>query len=273
MRPRAPVPVRRATRSVAALAPFLLAIAAVAGAAVDPWRDELARRLRSLRPDRPAEYLSLAEDVMDRAAPAPGADRDASCALAIRLASTAGAVDVAGTGRSAALFLAELAVGEAEVARFRAIAAALDRSPDRTAAAEDRRDAVLALVAAFGHYRRGEAQKARDAIARPGASALLDGHPELLAGGSVRFVADCDAMRGGGVPPMSARQVEGLNLLLGSILSGGPRSWGESIGDGGLAPLPEVDLSDPKGLFGVDPAECAWRDGRWTRAEPAPAAR
>lgn len=29
----------------------------------------------------------------------------------------------------------------------------------------------------------------------------------------------------------------------------------------GAAPLPEINLADPRSLFGVDPAECLWRDG------------
>jgi hypothetical protein len=254
-------------------APAILAAALAVCAAAPPRGDDLDRRLAALRPGAPAEYLSLAEDVMDRADPTPGADRDASRALARRLAATAGAVDVPGTGRSAALFLADLAVVDAERARFAAIAAALDPAPDSAVTLAERRAAALALVRAFGHYRRGEAQKARDALGAPGASALLDAHPDVLTGGSARFLADCDAMRRGAPPTVTPRQMDALHVVTAAALAGGPRSWGEAIAGGGLAPLPEVDLSDPKGLFGVDPAECVWRDGRWTRAEPAPAAR
>ena len=210
---------------------------------------------------------------MDRAEPAPGPARTASRDLAARLAATGGAVDVRGTGRSAALLLAELAVSAAERARFVSIADALDPAPEAAADLAERRAAALSLVRAFGHYRRGEAQKARDALGAPGASALLDAHPDVLAGGSARFLADCDAMRRGAPPTVTPRQMDALHVVTAAALAGGPRSWGEAIAGGGLAPLPEVDLSDPKGLFGVDPAECVWRDGRWTRAEPAPAAR
>lgn len=241
------------------------AFAALAAAAPDSWRDELAGRLAALRPDRPVEYVALAEDVMDRADPAPGTARDADRALAVRLASLAGAVDVAGTGRSAALFLAAHAVSDADRARFESLATALDTVPDAAQDADERRAAALALLRAFGHYRRGEGAKAREALAAPGASALLDSHPEVLKGGVRRFLADCDAMRRAGAPSMTARQLDALHVLAAASLAGGARSWGETLGAGGLAPLPEVDLSDPKVLFGVDPRECLWRDGRWVR--------
>ena len=39
-----------------------------------------------------------------------------------------------------------------------------------------------------------------------------------------------------------------------------------AIARGGLAPLAEVDLANPETIFGVSPAECLWRDGRWVRA-------
>lgn len=248
---------------------FAAAVAAAlalcpAPAAADAWRDELARRLGSLAPERPVEYLELAEDVVDRAA--AGTSKAADLALARRLAALAGAIDPQRTGRSAALLLAELAEADADRARMAAVASFLDPAPDAREETALETDAVLSLVRAFSHYRRGEAQRARDAIARGGAAALLDRHPEILQGGAARFRADCDAMRNAGAPAMSPQQVDALQALASGTLAGAPRTWSEAIARGGLAPLAEVDVAQPEAVFGVDPAECLWRDGSWVRA-------
>ena len=257
------------SRSVTLVLAAALALGAgpcAARPAADAWRDELARRLASLGPSRPAEYLQLAEDVVDHAGDGPGKAQD--LALARRLAALAGAIDPQTTGRSAALLLAELAEADADRARMSAVAAFLDPAPDAREQAAGDAEAVLSLVRAFSHYRRGEAQRARDAIARGGAAALLDRHPEILQGGSARFRADCDAMRSAGAPAMGAQQLDALQALASGTLAGAPRTWSEAIARGGLAPLAEVDLANPETIFGVSPAECLWRDGAWVR-DPA----
>ena len=38
----------------------------------------------------------------------------------------------------------------------------------------------------------------------------------------------------------------------------------------GGAPLAELDVSDPRTLFGVDPSRCEWRDGEWREPEGTP---
>lgn len=260
----------RATMPRARLAALLAlgVLGAVAGASTDAWRAELERRLEALRPARASDYIALAEDVVDHAAGTPSQDADR--ALARRLAALAGAIDPRGSGRSAALLLAELAQADAERARMSAVAAFLDPSADAREEGAVEAEAALSLVRAFAHYRRGEAQRARDALARGQAAALLDRHPEILRGGSARFRADCDAMRTSGAPAMGADQLDALQALAASALAGGPRSWSEAIAQGGLSPLAEVDLADPGAVFGVDPAECLWRDGAWVRAPRAP---
>lgn len=240
--------------------PFAVRVAA------DAWRGELARRLAELVPSRPVEYLQLAEDVVDHASDGPGKAQD--LALARRLAALAGSLDPQASGRSAALFLAELAEADADRARMASVAAYLDPATDAREQAAGDSEAVLSLVRAFSHYRRGESQRARDAIARGGAAALLDRHPEILQGGSARFRADCDAMRNSGAPAMSAQQVDALQALASGTLAGAPRTWSEAIARGGLAPLAEVDLANPGTVFGVSPEECLWRDGAWVR-DPA----
>lgn len=235
----------------------------LSASADDAWRAELERRLTALQPERTADYLALAEDVMDRASAAPTPDVDR--ALARRLASLAGALDVREMGRSAALFLVEHAPVDADRSRMLALAMLLDPSSDARVEAAERSEAVMSLVRAFALYRRGEGTRAKDALASGGAAALLDRHPEILKGGSARFRADCDAMRTSGAPAMAQSQVEGLHSLAAGSIAGAPRSWSEALARIGPAPLPEVDLNDPRALFGVDPTECIWRNGAWTR--------
>ena len=234
----------------------------------DGWRAELDRRLAALQPERSAEYLALAEDVMDRASTAPAPDVDR--ALARQLASLAGALDVREMGRSAALFLVDHAAADADRSRMLALAMLLDPSSDARVEAAERSEAVMSLVRAFALYRRGEGTRAKDALANGGAAALLERHPEILKGGSARFRADCEAMRTSGAPAMAQSQVDGLHSLAAGSIAGAPRSWSEALARVGAGPLPEVDLNDPRGLFGVDPNRCVWDGKGWTERQAAP---
>jgi len=253
------------------LAGAVLAMASMAGLGPvsDGWRDEVSRRLAALRPERPAEYLALAEDLVDRASNGGAADADRS--MARTLASLAGAIDVQGMGRSAALFLVENSSNDAQRSRMLAVAALLDPAADVRVEAAERTESVLALVRAFSFYRRGDGIRAKEALGRNDAAALLDRHADILKGGSARFRADCDAMRSSGVPAMSDVQVEALHALASGSIAGAPRSWSESLARIGPAPLPEVDLDDPRSLFGVDPELSVWDGKAWTPRPAAPA--
>jgi len=253
------------------LAGVLLSLASMVGlgSMSEGWRDEIARRLAALRPERPAEYLALAEDLVDRASNGVAADADR--AMARTLASLAGAIDVQGMGRSAALFLVENSSNDAQRSRMLAVAALLDPAADVRVEVAERTESVLALVRAFSFYRRGDGIRAKEALGRNDAAALLDRHPDILKGGSARFRADCDAMRSSGVPAMSELQVEALHALASGAIAGAPRSWSESLARIGPAPLPEVDLDDPRSLFGVDPELSVWDGKAWTPRPAAPA--
>ena len=253
------------------LAGVLLSLASMMGlgSMSEGWRDEVARRLAALRPERPAEYLALAEDLVDRASNGGAADADR--AMARMLASLAGAIDVQGMGRSAALFLVENSSNDAQRSRMLAVAALLDPADDVRVEAAERTESVLALVRAFSFYRRGDGIRAKEALGRNDAAALLDRHADILKGGSARFRADCDAMRSSGVPAMSDLQVEALHALASGSIAGAPRSWSESLARIGPAPLPEVDLDDPRSLFGVDPELSVWDGKAWTLRPAAPA--
>lgn len=260
--------VAAALRVVAALVAAAATLVAARAPVDDAWRAELSRRLAALAPAEPAAYLELAEDVMDRAP--LGGSPDADRALGRHLAALAGAIDVQHWGRSAALFLADHSSGDAERARMLALAALLDPAADVRVEAAERTESVLSLVRAFSLYARGDGPRAKDALARLGAAALLDRHPEILKGGAARFRADCDAMRTGGAPTVSLAQLDALRQLAAAAIAGAPRSWAESVARYGAVPLAEVDLADPRALFGVDPAECAWVNGRWARPPARP---
>ena len=261
------VPVAR----LALLAGALLSMASMVGfgSMSEGWRDEVARRLAALRPERPAEYLALAEDLVDRASNGGAADADR--AMARMLASLAGAIDVQGMGRSAALFLVENSSNDGERSRMLAVAALLDPASDVRVEAAERTESVLALVRAVSVSRRGDGIRAKEALGRNDAAALLDRHADILKGGSARFRADCDAMRSSGVPAMSDLQVEALHALASGSIAGAPRSWSESLARIGPAPLPEVDLDDPRSLFGVDPELSVWDGKAWMQRPAAPA--
>ena len=246
----------------AARAPAAPPAPAAPAAPPAPW---VEARLAALRPERPVAYIELAEDLMDRAggSAAPEADR----ALARHLAALAGAIDIRGTGRSAALFLLEHAPLGADRSRLRAVASLLDPSSDRVVEAEERAGAAMALLQAFSHYRRGEGGRAKEWIERAGAAALLDRQPAVLPGGSARFRAECDAMRQSGPPIVVPSQVEALHALVAAAAGGEPRSWSEAIVLEGAGPLPELNVSDPGAVFGVDPRASVWRSGAWAAPE------
>ena len=199
-----------------------------------PPPDWVRTRLERLDGLRPGDYVVLAEDLMDRAPSEP--DPEATRALARHVAALAGALDVDGFGRSAALFLAEHAPGDADRARMLAIAGALDPAPDRAATRAETAGAANALLRAFGHYRRGEASRAREWIGRNGAAALLDANPAVLKGGSARFRADCDAMRTAGPPPMSPEQLDALHALVAAAAATSACRASSCSGDMGGGP-------------------------------------
>ena len=123
------------------------AVAVSLGAAADEaWSRRVRERLEALSPDRPESYIALAEDLVDRAS---SGDAQEDRALARRLAALAGAIDPAGTGRSAALLLADNADSDAARTRFVALARALGAGQAREDGAA-RSAASLALAESLG---------------------------------------------------------------------------------------------------------------------------
>lgn len=210
---------------------------------------DVQARVSALAPTDALAHLELAEDIADAAA--VDAAGDADRALAIRLACQAGALDLKGLGRSAALFVADVSRDPAQRARMSALATLLGGGPAPSQQAVEPA-AAMALSQAFVAYARGQPTKARTALATRGAAELLDAHPEILPGGSERFLADCAQMGGGVAPVFTPAQAEALNALVAAALAVEPRNWSESLLLRGRAGVPDFDLSRPDLLFGVD---------------------
>lgn len=223
----------------------------------EPWD----ARLSQLDPARPIEYLELAEEIADGLAKDAG--DEARRRLARELYALAGALDAARLGRSAMLGIATLA--ETDDARERAELAAELVGGRGVARASLRVEpaALEALSRAFSFYRRGNGTKALAALRQSGADLLLDAIGDGIPGGAQAFRNECRAMRGANRLPADP-DLEGRLLMVELALRrGDARGVGLGILLEGDAPLPEIDLSDPQALWGVNPKRAFWRDGGW----------
>ena len=233
--------------------------------AVDAW----SARLAQLDPLRPMDYLELAEEVADQA------QHDEERALARQLFGLAGALDTARLGRSAMLAIAQLTPVGSE--RVRALAAAelvggrgalpqTDSLREATVAgAIEGRDsaATEALARSFSFYRRGDGRRALMALRQSGADALLDAIGAQLPGGAEAYRQECRAMRAGGVTPFDGEMIQRQLEIELALRRGAARELSLDLALRGDAPLLEIDLSDPRALWGVDPARAWWRNGEW----------
>ncbi len=221
--------------------------------AAAPWEARLAR----LDPVRPLDYLELAEEVAD-AAP----DEDGR-ALARQLFGLAGALDPARLGRSAMLALAALSRDEPE--RQRALAAAELVGGSGRIREDARIDPaqVESLARSFSYHRRGDGRRALAALRQGGGEELLDLIGPALPAGADAYRAECKAMRGASpVLPDADTILRQYEIEL-ALRQGSARPVSLDIALRGDDPLVEIDLSDPRTLWGVDPARPWWREGAW----------
>ncbi|UCD75685.1 MAG: hypothetical protein JSV91_01975 [Phycisphaerales bacterium] len=228
-------------------------------------------RLEALRPDRPMAYLELGEEIADAAT--TDAERD----LARRLFALAGVLDSKRLGRSAALALADLAENPREKRRLLALASLLTPpghgqmlngdgpggeaviGPGTPAGSS----AVVALVEAFSHYRKGEGAQALTQLRKPGAMELLERYSRHLPGGDKRFLEDCKHYREKVRPFLTAAELTGMLRLEAALLAGSQRSWsGELLLNDGR-PLIEVDPQRLEDALEVDGSRPYYRGGRW----------
>jgi hypothetical protein len=223
------------------------------GASATRWKD----RLLALDPLRPLDYLELGEEIADTAI--DESDRD----LARQLFGFAGALDPERLGRSAMLALAALAGDATERARAMAAAELVGGKGVVREALRVEPAQLEALARSFSYHRRGDGRRAQTALRQNGADALLELVGPRLPGGAQGYRDECAAMRASGVslaePEMVRRQFEiELALRRGEL-----RALSLDAALRGDSPLVEIDLGDPKALWGVDPSRPWWRDGIW----------
>jgi hypothetical protein len=223
-------------------------------------------RLAQLDPLRPLDYLELGEEVADLAR------TDDERVLASQLFGLAGALDTARLGRSAMLAMASLATDAGE--RERALAAAElvgGRGASRVVQAVDPVQ-VEALSRSFSFYRRGDGRRALTALRQGGAEALLEQIGSRLPGGAEGYRRECEAMRTSGALPFDSEMVRRQFELELALRRGELRSVSLDVVLHGDEPLLEIDLSDSRALWKVDPARTWWREGGW-RDSPDPPVR
>src|SRR5436190_8779372 len=143
---------------IAIAAPLAAPHAAQQTAPADPWKE----RLESLRPDQPARYFDVAEEMADAATTIEQKN------LARQLFSLAAALDSKHLGRSACLALADLEESPNLKRRLLALAALLDPSGASAASisggaertVEVTSAAALAVSEALSRYRHGQGAQA-----------------------------------------------------------------------------------------------------------------
>jgi len=248
------------------IGPFVVTLA-LAAAPLPPD----ATRLEALSPQRPLEYLELAEEIAD------AATTDAERQLARRLYALAGLLDRERLARSAALGLLAIETDRRQRERLDALARllspAVEAVPSRAFAV--RRDAAVALSEAFSAFRRGRGSQGTSALRVPGADDLLDRYGLALPGGPQRFREDLRAFRAGSVRPEIAPEARAATFALDEALlsAAGDRPdlrFSSDLVRGGDAPLPEVDALRLESVFGTDLSRPIWRDGQWVPPPAAP---
>ena len=224
-----------------------------AAASASRWKDRLAQ----LDPLRPLDYLELGEEVADAAV--DESDRD----LARQLFGYAGALDPERLGRSAMLALAAMASDATDRARAQAAAELVGGKGVVREALRVEPAQLEALARSFSAYRRGDGRRAQTALRQNGADALLELIGPRLPGGAQGYRDECAAMRASGVSIVDAESVRRQLEIELSLRRGELRALSLDAALRGDTPLVEIDLGDPKALWGVDPSRPWWRDGAW----------
>lgn len=228
-------------------------------AAAPPPAEAFRSRLERLDPERPIEYLELAEEVQ------AAARNDDDRRLARTLYGLAGAIDPTGLGASAALGQATLAATPGERVRLVRLAAALSDSRHPSRDARDPSPSTVRFAQLLAAYRRGDGSRARDLIGNPEVAALVESYGASFEGGAVGFRNAVIALRD---KPLDsdARRLESM-FLEQSLLSGG-RSFASDLIRSNDEPLAACDPLDPGPEFGVDRRTSWWRGGRWVSIDP-----
>jgi hypothetical protein len=271
--------------------------------------DDLADRLRALRPSDPESYLKLGEDVAAWAEESKGRE------LARRLFGLAFVLDrqrsggsTAPTATSACLALAQLASTSAERTWYLALARSLDRRlslPNWASRRGEAMDPATAYLASLyvGLVRAGDTIRAQKVLLQPGVRELITRHERLLSpigdtGGlnaleremarwpcpecaGKRIVRKyqsippqyrvCSVCNGTLGPKIIPVELAAQLRFESRMLDGSARSWASEVLSDGGAPLMDVDPAEVPKILRMDPTQTLWREGLWLSPNPAPA--
>ncbi len=280
-------------------ASLMLALATLAQTPQEPPAPsaEFASRLAALSPDRPAEYMLLAEEVADARPEDPTLARTLFV-LAFHLQRDPAQIDAAPV-----IALASMERHEPTRRWLLALAGSVDRRYtqfDWSVAGGQPISDDLAYKAAtvLGLARAGDGREARRLLGEPGVKDLLtryeraiptSGQPGALTAleqtialwpcpecGNTRYVSKsgprglevrlCPTCRGNPGPQLARTELIDQLRFEAILLNGIQRSWAaQALIDQG-APLRDPDPADLPALYAVDPDKPLWRDGQWVSA-------
>ncbi|MBX3389754.1 MAG: hypothetical protein KF691_09910 [Phycisphaeraceae bacterium] len=266
-------------------------------------RDE-RERLRALKPSDPAEYLELAEELLDT----PDSPERVALTRELLIRALEYGRTQPGhrrTAASAAIALASMSTQDGDRLWLRSIAAILEpSSADFSLSRRAREQESIAAAARASQFltqlRAGAGIEARDSLAAKGVRRILEEHArELSARGTISvqdleneskklpcfdcagtgMIAPPKGQRGparicpvcGGQPgiklsaPDLAAQLRLQRRLAGSF----DEPWGSLIVTEGDGPARDPDPADVAVAFAVDVRLPFWRDGQWVSAEAA----
>jgi hypothetical protein len=275
---------------------------------VEPFPDPATeQRLRLLTPDRPDEYLRLAEEV------AEDVEDPRRAELATRLYILAFELDrrdgrAGGIAASAALGLAAVERLDRNRRWLLALAGAIDRryaQPDWNVAVATAVTEEQAYNAAtvLGLARAGEGKEARRWLDKPGTAETLRRYERLIGtsgetgamsrlekymqswpcpecanervvrkmgekGPELRICPTCGGNPG---PQLSEEELIGQLRFEAALLNGVQRSWAAQIIVDQGAPLRDPEPGELAATYSIDAGKPYWRGGRWVaNAEGSP---
>lgn len=235
-------------------------------------------RLAGLQPDEPKEYRDYAEELAEKRVDPEARD------TSLRLYLIAAYLDPKSLGESSLLGMTALARSEAEERRFRALAFLLDPEHDRSilrrkteaasASPEGRNELLDRLVLrALEELRTGNYHQAGTLLRRPG----VDQHLAHYDPEAWELFMKLTAGRSRRSPPPTSDVVTRIVRIEVKILGGEEKdpalSTPESSASSGWAKLDNRALAATapsltlETITEFNPAECVYRDGRWTTPE------
>jgi hypothetical protein len=256
--------------AILALLPIFAAAQDRGASSDEAWRP-WAQQLAALKPTDAEAYIYLAEELLDASLSMDTRSANELQQLARHLFGLAGALDPAGTGRSACLALADFTSDPRERERFLALAGLLPgRDVLATWTQQKERTTVspteaLVFSEALGYFRNGQGNRALSLLQRETSVAALESLGHLLPGGAERFLEDCRHYTNGRKPTLFEAGVARMLVLEAALLAGTERSWSGEVLLSAASPLVEIDPDRLDEMLGVDAARPYFVDGTFVR--------